>query len=270
MNRDHACNATAATAATATKRLLKNLTLLALVCASWHTIGSVSAVELVDRNPFDPHRRPWKAPPPAQPELPVLTARDLQIEAIVSFGPMQGILAQLDGKLRDTLPANAAGKVRISVGQSFGAGYVLESIAPNQVVVLGGSARYTIPVLRKVARGAVPAPATLAVEQRAAPPVPVASPPSGAAAASGLAPVPAAQAETSVAPTPFAPQLVPQPPPPPVAAQASREPGSLATPQAPQQQPMSLLEAIQAAQAAARNQQGAAPPVLNPFTAPRK
>jgi len=251
-------------AAAAAGPILGILTLLAVVFASWQAIGTAAAVELVDRNPFDPQRRPWKAPPPPQPEMPVLTPQDLQIEAIVSFGSMRGIVAQLDGKLRGSLPANAAGKVRIAVGQSFGGGYVLESVDSNQAVVQGGNARYTIPVLRKVTRGSAPLPSTLAVDQRSAPPPPVASSPSSApgmaGAAPGPTPAPPMQSGTFSAP----------PAPPPVTAQAGSEPVPPATPPAPTQQPMSLLEAIQAAQAAARNQQGSAPPIVNPFAAPKK
>lgn len=250
--------------AAAASPILGVLTLLAVVCPSWHAIGTASAVELVDRNPFDPQRRPWKAPPPPQPEMPVLTPQDLQIEAIVAFGPMRGIVAQLDGKLRGSLPANAAGKVRIAVGQSFGAGYVLESVDANQAVVQGGNARYTIPVLRKVTRGSAPLPATLAVDQRIAPPPPVASPPVSAPSMAGAAPAPALQSGTFIAP------VAPAAPPPPMTAQTSSEAIPPATPPAPIQQPMSLLEAIQAAQAAARNQQGSAPPIVNPFAVPRK
>ena len=248
--------------AAAATPILGILTLLAVVCPCWHAIGTASAVELVDRNPFDPHRRPWKAPPPLQPELPVLTPQDLQVEAIVSFGPMRGIVAQLDGKLRGTLPGNAAGKVRIAVGQSFGAGYVLESVDANQVVVLGGSARYTIPVLRKLTRGSAPVPATMAVDQRIAPPAAVPGAP--AATAGAAAPVPALPSGTSMAP------VAPAAPPPPMAAQAASEAVPPAIPPAPIQQPMSLLEAIQAAQAAARNQQGSPPPIVNPFAVPKK
>jgi len=253
-------------AAVTVKRSLGNLALLALVCSSWYSFDMASAVELVDRNPFDPNRQPWKVPPPPPPALPFLTPQDLQIEAIVSFGSMRGILAQLDGKLRGTLPANAAGKVRIAVGQSFGAGYVLESVDANQAVVLGGSARYTIPVVRKMNRGAAPVPATMAVEQRAAPPVvaPVASPPAVNPAVAGVVPAPAAQTETSTAQVPPAPSS-----PPPATAQAASAPLPATAPPSVPQQPMSLLEAIQAAQAAARNQQNSSQPVVNPF-APQK
>lgn len=250
------------------RRSLGNLALLALFCTSWCAVEIASAVELVDRNPFDPHRQPWKVPPPAPPDLPVLTPQDLQIEAIVSFGSIRGILAQLDGKLRGTLPGNAAGKVRIGVGQSFGAGYILESVDANQAVVLGGSARYTIPVVRKMNRGAAPVPATMAVEQRAAAPVvaPVASPPTSSPASVGTAPASAAQADTSVAPVPPASSTAP----PPVAAQAASAGAPAGAPAAPAPQPMSLLEAIQAAQAAARSQQGSSQPAVNPFAPPKK
>lgn len=243
------------------------IVLAALALVGPTAAGKASASDLVTRNPFDPHRQPWKTPPPAAPDLPVLTPQDLQIEAIISFGTMQGIIAQLDGKLRGSLPSNAAGKVRINVGQSFGSGYVLESIDANQAVVLGGSARYSIPVVRKMNRGTAPAPATMAAEQRATPPsanAPISAPgPVGA-----VSPQPVS---VTAAPVP----LVPPPPPFQAATQqaaTASEPmaATAQPPQTPPQQPMSLLEAIQAAQAAARNQQGPSQPVANPFVIPKK
>lgn len=252
-------------AAATARRILAAVVLLAFALPSWTTSGMASAVELVDRNPFDPHRKPWKAPPPSLPALPALTPQDLQIEAIVSFGATRGIVAQLDGKLRGTLPASAAGKVHIAVGQSFGAGYVLESITASHAVVLGSGTRYTIPVIRKANRGPAPTPAAMAAEQRAAQAVTQPGPPAAAAPVAGTptstpgtvlaTPAPAAQAEKAGAPSPPAPQPAP--------AQAAAS-------QTPSQQPMSLLEAIQAAQAAARNQQGSAPPAVNPFAIPKK
>lgn len=252
----------------AARRTGGTLAVLIFFSSCWTISGLASAVELVDRNPFDPHRQPWKVPPAPPPELPVLTPQDLQIEAIVAFGSMRGIIAQLDGKLRGTLPGNAAGKVRINVGQSFGGGYVLESIDANQAVVLGGSAHYTIPVVRKVNRGSAPVPATMAAEQRTALPfaAPVAAPPSSTPGVAAGASAPAAQAGTAMAPAPPAPQSAP----PPVPVQAASEPIPTAAAQTPPQQPMSLLEAIQAAQAAARNQQNPAQPVVNPFAIPKK
>ncbi|MFA6310289.1 MAG: hypothetical protein WCV99_01225 [Sterolibacterium sp.] len=250
------------------RSILGSLALLAVAWPCGHAGGSAVAAELVDRNPFDPHRQPWKAPPPSTPALPALTPQDLQIEGIFSFGSTRGILAQLDGKLRGTLPGNAAGKVRISVGQSFGAGYVLDSVAANQVVVVGGNARYTIPIVRKLNRGPAPMPATLAPEQRPAPPLatPAASPPAGAA--SGVAAGPASvPAQTTAAPIAPGPQAAP---PPATPTQASSQPVPAAAQQTSPPQPMSLLEAIQAAQAAARNQQNPPPPAVNPFALPRK
>lgn len=262
-------------AAATAGRVAASLAWLALAGASWNGVGIAAAGELVDRNPFDPQRKPWKAPPPTQPELPALTPQDLQIEAIVAFGAMQGIVAQLDGKLRGSLPSNAAGKVRIRVGQSFGAGYVLESIAADQAVVLGGSTRYTIPVLRRASRGSAPMPATLATEPRAAPHAAFVSEPISSPAALPVAPPPPVGSATGAAPAPlqFAPPSPPPPPPAPMQAAGGPAIGGQVSPsaaQTPPQQPMSLLEAIQAAQAAARNQQGSAPPVMNPFAVPKK
>lgn len=257
-------------AAAITRPLLGTLALLALAWPCWHAGGTVFAAELVDRNPFDPHRQPWKAPPPSLPALPALTPQDLQIEGIFSFGSTRGILAQLDGKLRGTLPGNAAGKVRISVGQSFGAGYVLESVAANQAVVLGGTARYTIPVVRKLNRGPAPMPATMAPEQRPTPPVatpfaaPASNPPADSASGMGVG---VAAPPSALAPPPPGPTAVPQQLPAPVQATSPPVPAAA---QQTSPQPMSLLEAIQAAQAAARNQQNPPQPVVNPFALPRK
>ena len=247
-------------AAIPARHSLEILVLLACLSASWHTVGVASAVELVDRNPFDPHRQPWKSTPLPPPELPVLTPQDMQIEAIVSFGSMRGILVQLDGKLRGTLPGNAAGKVRIAVGQSFGAGYVLESVAADQVVVLGGSARFSIPVVRRSTRGAAPPAAAMAADQRPAAPfgAAIANPPGSNPRAAGISAAPAAQSEAAMPPVAPAPGQV-----------AAEAPPNTAQ-QTPSQQPMSLLEAIQAAQAAARNQQSPSAPVVNPFAPPKK
>ena len=94
-----------------------------------------AASEVVDPKAFDPSRKPWKVEKP-QPDLPELTPKDLSIDAIIAFGQFRGIVAQLDGKLKGALPANAAGKVRIQVGQNFGGGYVLSAIEPNNVVIM--------------------------------------------------------------------------------------------------------------------------------------
>lgn len=254
----------------ATSRATTQLRLI-LAFACTLLIGSAGAVELVDRNPFDPHRQPWKLPPPPPPELPALTPQDLQIEAIVSFGSFRGILAQLDGKLRGSLPGNSAGKVRIAIGQRFGAGYVLESVDANQAVVQGGSARFTIPIIRRANRGSAPAPAAMAQEQRVAQPIPpFPSQPSSAPGAPAAAQAPAAQADTSIAAIPPAPQPAPPPLPMNAAAESTPAPVQQASSPNPSPQPMSLLEAIQAAQAAARNQQNSSQPAINPFAMPKK
>jgi len=235
-------------------------------------VVNAAAADIVQRNPFDPHRQPWPEPPAPAAVLPALTAQDLQVEAIFSFGALRGIVAQLDGKLKGALPASAAGKVRISLGQSFGEGYVLESVDSNQVVVTGGAARYTIPLLRKTNRGAAPAPAIAAASQAIMSTAPLmAAAPTGIEGG-GAAPMAAAPAEaappTAAALPPPEPQpaAAPAPAPEPAPAQAAA-----ATTAAPQKsgQPMTLLDAIRAAQAAARNAQNAAPPPANPFAAPR-
>jgi len=209
----------------------------------------LSANDIVASNPFDPGRKPWKQEKEAAPSLPELTPKDLQIDAIISFGQFRGIIAQLDGRLKGSLPASAAGKVRIQVGQNFGGGYVLSSLEPNQVVIQGGEKRFTIPLLRKVSKGGAPAPAVQAQEQAATmssaqpAPTPVvveapATPPSAAPATPVSGNPPSALAAPAV--NPFA------------GLPTSAAPESPAE-AAPPAQPASLLDAIRKAQEAAKS-----------------
>lgn len=211
----------------------------------------LSANDIVAANPFDPGRKPWKQEKESSPALPELTPKDLQIDAIISFGQFRGIIAQLDGRLKGSLPASAAGKVRIQVGQNFGGGYVLSSLEPNQVVIQSGEKRFTIPLLRKVSKGGPPAPAVQAQEQMStipaaqAAPVPVAveapATPSSAAPTAPAAPVSGNPLSPPVAPAnPFA-GLSPSPTP--------ESPAEAAPPA----QPASLLDAIKKAQEAAKS-----------------
>lgn len=195
------------------------------------------ASEVVDQNPFDPGRKPWKQEKTA-PELPELTPKDLQIDAIIAFGQFRGIVVQLDGKLKGVLPANAAGKVRIQVGQNFGGGYVLAAIEPNQAVIQTGAKRFSVPLLRKISKGGPPAPALQAAEPAPAP-SPFAPPP-------GSAPAPAAVDGQPVGLLPAIQQAAAE-------AQQAQPPAQPAEPAAsnPQPgQPMSLLDAIRRAQEA--------------------
>lgn len=223
----------------------------------WIATGLLVVVQLawagivVDRNPFDPERKPWTVPPPPLPEL---TAKDLQIEAIILFGAHKEIVVQLDGRLKGALPANAAGKVRIHLGQSFAGGYVLEEVTPNNAVVQAGAARYTIPVLRRTHRGAPPAPSQQVAE---APPPPSLQPTQ--APANPAAPVanpfaaPQPQAPAVVAPTLESAVSTNQP-----VAPGNHEPTGTAEAAAPSVAPqMSLLDAIRKAQEASRNRQNA-------------
>ena len=196
------------------------------------------AGEVVDQNPFDPGRKPWKEEKPL-PELPELTPKDLQIEAIIAFGAFRGIVAQLDGKLKNALPANAAGKVRIQVGQNFGGGYVLAAIEPNQAVVQTGNKRFGVPLVRRVSKGGPPAPAVQAPEPAPAPFTPPAQP--TAAAPVEAPPVGLAQAIQNASRTETAPQQPAQP----------AQPAEPAAGNQPQPgQPTSLLDAIRQAQEA--------------------
>lgn len=207
-----------------------------------------SANDIVASNPFDPGRKPWKQEKESSPALPELTPKDLQIDAIISFGQFRGIIAQLDGRLKGSLPASAAGKVRIQVGQNFGGGYVLSSLEPNQVVIQGGEKRFTIPLLRKVSKGGPPAPAVQVPEQVStipavqAAPVPVAvEAPATPSSAAPAAPVSGNPLSPPAAPAnPFA-GLLPSP--------APESPAEAAPPA----QPSSLLDAIKKAQEAAKS-----------------
>ena len=213
---------------------------------------AAGAGSVVDRNPFDPERKPWKTPPPPLPEL---TSKDLQIEAVIFFGSHREIVAQLDGRLKGTLPANAAGKVRIRLGQTFGGGYVLDAVTPNQATILAGAVRHTVPILRRAYRGAPPAPAQQVADTASHAPVPAPAPASAPAAAPAPAAVPGG---TAMAPpvNPFAALSAPAPavatPPAesgttnPAPAQGNPEPAGNEASQAAA--PASLLDALRKAQ----------------------
>lgn len=237
------------------------------VVAQGEGIATANASELVQRNPFDPARKPWKTPPA---RLPTLTTHDLQIEGIIAFGAFRGILAQLDGKLKGSLPANSAGKVRIAVGQTIGAGYVLERVEANHAIILAGTERMTIPIVRKVNRGgapsqqaAIPVPAQAAMAMATPAPQAQQAPPPDGAAPTALSAVPPPAAVPPVAEAPPAPPMEAAP------AVAAGAPPGQPTQGVPQQQPgqgqpMTLLDAIKAAAEAAKNK-SANPPSPSPF-----
>lgn len=209
--------------------------------------------ELSTNNPFDPQRKPWPVPVAAPAPLPPLTAQDLQIEGAVVFGSLRGVLVQLDGRLKGVLPANSAGKLRIAEGQTFGPGYVLETVTPTHVVIRAGTDRQTVPIVRRGSRGQpapipVPAQAALAVPQPSpGPQVTGATDPTGLPGTGQpvASPVPSIQS-------------------PPVAAMTDQQhSGSGANPVGAQPSnaaPKTLLEAIMAAREAAnRSQQQPSP-----------
>jgi hypothetical protein len=226
------------------------------------------ANDIVNNNLFDPSRKPWipaKEVPPPPPPLPDLTPKDLQIDAILVFGQFRGIIAQLDGQLKGALPANAVGKVRIQIGQNFGAGYTLASVEPNHVVVQTGDKRFVVPLLRKINRGGPPAPtpspAPPADQQTSAPPpasIPAPSPGSPPASPFGITPGAAASATTASAPP--ASQTAPPPPTPPETPHANE------ASQVQASSPMSLLDAIRQAQEAAKSRSGSNQAPTSPGT----
>lgn len=223
---------------TSRKALLAAWLLMALPCAS-----PALANEIVDQNPFAPDRKPWKQEKKEEEPapLPELTPKDLQIDAIIVFGQFKGIVAQLDGRLKGTLPANAAGKVRIQVGQNFGGGYVLAALDANQVTVQAGRKRFTVPLLRKMNKGGPPpAPVLQAQEQvnaqQAAANAPAAAPPP-ALPVPPPAPIAAPAAAGTAPPSPFGqPQT---------GDAAAQTPGTT-------QPPNSLMDAILRAQETSR------------------
>jgi predicted component of type VI protein secretion system len=201
-----------------------------------------AANTVVEQNPFDPGRKPWKQEKEAAPSLPELTPKDLQIDAIIAFGQFRGIVAQLDGRLKGALPANAAGKVRIQVGQNFGGGYVLAAIEPNHAVVQSGDKRFTVQLLRKINKGGPPAPAVQAQQAQPAPAAPPAAEPApGAPAPQAAAPAPAPFAAPAAVAADSGAVAAP------AAAPVEPAPAQAASPTA---QPNSLLDALMKAQEA--------------------
>jgi hypothetical protein len=249
--------------------------------------GNASASALEQRNPFDPTRKPPPPvvkPPDPPPPPPALTAKDLRLEGIVAYGAFRGVLAILDGQLKNSLPANRAGRVRIAVGQSFGNGYTLERVEPGQAIISAGTARYRIPMVRQVDGNLPPPPEPATAPPSAPPPAPVAQAPSGTAPAAApgannpflsggalapsaspvapampasAAPVQAAAAETSPAAT--SAETTPE---------ATSEPAATAPAEPTGNQPKSLLEAILQAQQAAKNRPAGAAVPANPFANP--
>lgn len=222
----------------------------ALLLALGAIAPNVTASVIIERNPFDPSRKPSKVEVAPLPPLPELTPKDLQIEAIIAFGQFRGVVAQLDGKLKGSLPANAAGKVRIAVGQSFG-GYVLESVEPKGATIQGGSRSFMVPLVRRTFSGSAPAPAMAApapahVETPPPAPMPSAAPTLPAATSAATAATPGAgpfgqpASPAGVAPAPTS------------AAAAAAPQESAAQAQAPQGGAMTLLDAIRQAQEASK------------------
>jgi hypothetical protein len=255
-----------------------------LLAGSVSTAASASALE--QRNPFDPTRKPPPPvvkPPDPPPPPPALTAKDLRLEGIVAYGAFRGVLAILDGQLKNSLPANRAGRVRIAVGQSFGNGYTLERVEPGQAIISAGTARYRIPMVRQV-DGNLPPPPEPATAPPPAPPLPTPAPvaqapgtatPAAAPAAAGVHPfmgggliapggaaAPASAPTASAAPAEATAATPAEPPP-----EAAPEPAT-APAEPTGNQPKSLLEAILQAQQAAKNRPAGAAVPANPFANP--
>lgn len=255
---------------------------------------------LTKQNIFDPQRKPWPDTVVPVSAVAPFGPEDVQVQGIAIVGGVKRAVVRLGGRLRQLAPASGAGRptALLSEGQILG-GYVLESIEPQQLVFASGGNRFAIAINRTMPRepalAAAPLPPVIQGPSPISGDAPSPAPPqapspfAAAAAAAGRGPAlpnaggippPAPFAGAPGAPPPFVATPGSQPAvAPPVstggmtlieaiqAAQAAQRSGQAAAPAAPPLAPstgMSLLEAIQAAQAAQRAGQLPATPV-NPF-----
>ena len=251
---------------------------VAAIAAAWTAIAgplSAAAVDtraIAEQNLFDPQRKPWPDPAAQPPAVPAPGPEDIQVHGVVVVGPVKRALVKLGGRMRQLAPGVAGGRgmTVLREGQSVGS-YTVESVEPQQVVFVSGGNRFPVKITRGVPREQLASapvasviqaptpPAFEAAPQGAPPPAPAPPPPANPfLSAPALAPAPAPSAPAPVAPRASGPA--------PVAAQtpaAATTPGQT-TAVAPPSTGMTLLEAIQAAEAARRAGQLQTPPV-NPF-----
>ena len=226
---------------------------------------------IAEQNLFDPQRKPWGELEPRAAPVATPSPEEIQVLGVVLVGGLKRAIVKLGGRMRQFAPGAPGGRGNavLSEGQSVG-GYTLETVEPNQVVFASGSNRFTIRITRSAQRDAGP-PAPLASVIQA-PTTPIFEPP----------PQPGAPPAPPRAPGQFPPSAqFPQPPAasaPPAGAPAAGSatpptvagggqvpvPQAPATAPAPTQAGMTLLQAIQAAEAARRAGQVQTPPV-NPF-----
>jgi hypothetical protein len=237
---------------------------------------SVDYKAIADQNLFDPQRKPWAEPGQQAPAAPTIGPEDVQVQGVIIVGDVRRAIIRLGGRLRQLVSGAGAarGIVVVREGQSLG-GYTLQSVEPRQVVIVSGDSRFAIPVTRSLQRDTSPPPPLASVIQAPtapvveAPPQPAPAPPPSPPPSGGMfpapgqfpSPPPTAAPSGAVAGT-QAP--VPQPVQNPFLQAPAQQSAPAPTPQAPPSTGMTLLEAIQAAEAARRSGQVQAPPV-NPF-----
>jgi len=258
------------------RRKRGSLRAIALALAAGLWAGAAPAVDysvIAAQNLFDPQRKPWPYPATAAAaaEESPLGPEDVQVQGVVVHAGVRRAIIRLGGRLRSLAPGGAAERPNtiLREGQALGP-YTLVSVGDKQLVFANAGKRFTVPFVRTARSNlATASPAPLPVIQSAT--LPSATPgttshtrPSSAAqrppARAATAPRPA------TAPQPAAAQGVPSP-------QAGATAPSLSTPAsaaapaaAPPASGMTLLQAIQAAEAARRA--GQAPttrPPFNPF-----
>lgn len=236
--------------------------------------GAVDYRAIAEQNLFDPQRKPWPEPGQQTGAAPVIGPEDIQVHGVVIVGKVKRAIMRLGGRLRQLVTGSQAGRgiVIVSEGQSLG-GYTLQSVEPRQVVIVSGDARFVIPVTRNLQRDASSPPPLASVIQ--APTAPVFEPPPQPGMAPGQPPpfrpppapgqfpaTPAGVAPIPAGPTPGAP--APATAQNPFVQSPAQQAAPASAPPVPSAGGMTLLEAIQAAEAARRAGQTQAPPV-NPF-----
>jgi len=249
----------------------------ALVAGLWScTALAMDYRVIAEQNLFDPQRKPWPEPAAPADAASPLAPDDIQVQGVVVVGGVKRAIVKLGGRLRQFAPGAAAGRLNVvlSEGQALG-GYTLESVAAQQLVFVSGGNRFMVPITRNAQRETASAQsAPLPVIQSAT--LPVAEP-------QFIPAQPAPGAVPPQFPPPAASVMTPQPAPAPTRAPtqaAGQFPGgpaqqagtTAAAPASPSAAPaaaapggMSLLEAIQAAEAARRAGQLSAAPPFNPF-----
>ncbi len=219
-----------------------------------------SYADIYRKNIFDPHRQPWAVKAEAPPEAPVapITPADAEVYGVMLFGDYKKAIIKLGQGFKFAPQPKNKGVPRpfvtLGVGESLGP-YMLTEINEKNIVFANGGTQFSLAfthkkvdrppagVMTPMAQAPVvlPAPTPTIVQGIE----PIVDMPSAAPAA----PLPGPAVEQPVTATAAAPASAAAVPPQTAAAPATAAP-SVNAPAAPQIQGMSLLDAIQAAQAA--------------------